>query len=50
MNFDQGSGAAALFSGVERHGDIEVAMLGGFLRKVGGGRRTGGEHEENDRE
>ena len=43
MNSDRCVGAAALFGGVERHRDVDVAMLRGFLRKARGRRRAGGQ-------
>jgi hypothetical protein len=51
MNSDRRARTAALPSGVQRHCDVDVAMLRGFLRKVRGRRGmsgTGGEREEYD--
>jgi hypothetical protein len=47
MNPDRCSRAAALISRIQRHCDIDVAMLRGFLRKVHGRRGMGGEQEDH---
>jgi len=46
MNSDRRARAAALFSRVQRHCEVDVSMLRGFLRKVRGRRGMGGEQEQ----
>jgi hypothetical protein len=50
MNSDGRRGAAALFAGVERHSQLDVSMLCGFLPKIRCRRRMGGKEEHSEQE
>ncbi len=47
---DCSPGSAALLAGVECHGDIDIPMLRGLLRKVGGGHHGGRQQQRDEQE